>query len=310
MHCAKLGAEWFGRVRWWRGSGLRMMPTFPPPPLSFRTAGFPQYGWKVGLSGSVFPRVAPIKPAPGIPGVPRRFASALRALRGHTLCSALRQNSEPGGALPYEELAPLPQRSSLRSGFCCPSPSTLIRPHPPRSRAHPNFTALRLIRDAFAVLVRLGDPRVVPCFRYVLLLDMPSSTTTGSPLVAYAQFLHQQRWPSPRVEWLGTPKYPIIRFRWDENFVASMVHCLQPHSLRPVESLAPLADLTGYFSQPTGAFTSGLSTSRSPFPPPGMTTVATEQVPPVGLSPTGLPASIAAPTPSTYETFIHYTLPV
>jgi signal transduction histidine kinase len=25
-------------------SGLRMMPTFPPSPLSFRTAGFPQYG--------------------------------------------------------------------------------------------------------------------------------------------------------------------------------------------------------------------------------------------------------------------------
>src|SRR6266403_225171 len=24
------------RVRWWRGSGLRMMPTFPPPPLSVR----------------------------------------------------------------------------------------------------------------------------------------------------------------------------------------------------------------------------------------------------------------------------------
>jgi hypothetical protein len=25
-------------------SGLRMMPTFPPSPLSFRTVGFPQYG--------------------------------------------------------------------------------------------------------------------------------------------------------------------------------------------------------------------------------------------------------------------------
>ena len=29
-------------------TGLRMMPTFPSPPLSFRTAGFPQYGWKAG----------------------------------------------------------------------------------------------------------------------------------------------------------------------------------------------------------------------------------------------------------------------
>src|SRR5437588_10727541 len=44
------GPKWVGRVRWWRGSGLRMMPTFPPPPLSFRTASFPQYGSKVGTS--------------------------------------------------------------------------------------------------------------------------------------------------------------------------------------------------------------------------------------------------------------------
>jgi hypothetical protein len=29
-------------------TGLRMMPTFPSSPLKFRTAGFPQYGFKVG----------------------------------------------------------------------------------------------------------------------------------------------------------------------------------------------------------------------------------------------------------------------
>jgi hypothetical protein len=27
---------------------LRMMPTLPRPSLSFRTAGFPRYGWKAG----------------------------------------------------------------------------------------------------------------------------------------------------------------------------------------------------------------------------------------------------------------------
>src|SRR5712664_2609868 len=36
-------------------SGLRMMPTFPRSPLSFRTAGFPQYGWKAGFSDGAFP---------------------------------------------------------------------------------------------------------------------------------------------------------------------------------------------------------------------------------------------------------------
>ena len=36
-------------------TGLRMMPTFPRSPLSFRAAGFPQYGWKAGVSGGTFP---------------------------------------------------------------------------------------------------------------------------------------------------------------------------------------------------------------------------------------------------------------
>ena len=36
--------------------GLRMMPTFPSPPLKFRTAGFPQYGFKAGISDKAFPK--------------------------------------------------------------------------------------------------------------------------------------------------------------------------------------------------------------------------------------------------------------
>ena len=47
-------------------TGLRMMPTFPRSPLSFRTAGFPQYGWKAGLSGGAFPSPDQLKPAPGV----------------------------------------------------------------------------------------------------------------------------------------------------------------------------------------------------------------------------------------------------
>jgi hypothetical protein len=41
----------------------------------------------------------------------------------------------------------------------------LLRPHPPVSRAHRDFTALRLIHDAFAVRERLGCPRDLPYFR-------------------------------------------------------------------------------------------------------------------------------------------------
>src|SRR3954451_1676347 len=58
-------------------TGLRMMPTFPRSPRSFRTAGFPQYGWEAGLSGGGFPGRQRLKPAPGIhlltPGLPSPF---------------------------------------------------------------------------------------------------------------------------------------------------------------------------------------------------------------------------------------------
>jgi hypothetical protein len=300
------GPMWVGRVRWWRGSGLRMMPTFPPPPLSFRTAGFPQYGWKVGLSGSAFPHVAQVKPAPGIPCASRRFASALRALRSHTLRPALCRNNELGSTLPCEELSPLPKRPSLRSGFYCPSPSTLNRPHPSHSRAHPAFAAWRFIRDAFAVLMRLGDPRVVPCFHCTFLLGMPSSTTAGNPLAVCAQFLRQRRLPSPESERLGSPKFPHHPLPMGRIFAASLVR----YALRPVGLLASLADPTGYLSRLSEAFTPGLSSSRSPFSPPGITTVATEQAPPMGLSPIGTSASIAAPDPLSYDFCIHYTSPV
>ena len=54
-----------------------MMPTFPSPPLKFRTAGFPRYGSKAGLSDEAFPA--------------GWFAIVLRALGGHQLFPALGQ---------------------------------------------------------------------------------------------------------------------------------------------------------------------------------------------------------------------------
>ena len=184
------GPMWVGRVRWWRGSGLRMMPTFPPPPLSFRTAGFPQYGWKVGLSGSAFPRVAQVKPAPGMPCAACRFASAFRALRCLASRSALCRNLEPGGAPPCEELSPLPQRPSLRSGFYCPSPSTLIRPHPSHSRAHPDFAGTAVytgcLRCACSSMPR--RPTTGSELSLMVFRNMSSSETTGNSSAALAQY--------------------------------------------------------------------------------------------------------------------------
>ena len=87
--------------------------------------------------------------------------------------------------------AALPQGPSLRSGFFCPDPSTLIRPHPPHSQAQRDFTALQLIRPVFAVRCRLGDPRLVPSFHCPFFLIMSSSSTPGSLAAACTQFLHR-----------------------------------------------------------------------------------------------------------------------
>ena len=48
-------------------TGLRMMPTFPLPPLKFRTAGFPRYGFKASLSAGACPSDDRVKLTPSIP---------------------------------------------------------------------------------------------------------------------------------------------------------------------------------------------------------------------------------------------------
>ena len=107
-------------------------------------------------------------------------------------------------------------------GLGRPSPSSLSRPHPPHSRAHPDFTAWRLIRDAFAVRERLGDPRVVPGFHCSFLPGMPSSPTPGSPTSIYSR-TSMPTWPSPNDHRLGTPDIPAIRSTRGSHFVASLV---------------------------------------------------------------------------------------
>jgi hypothetical protein len=156
---ARVFHSWSGKAM--ARTGLRMMPTFPSPPLKFRTAGFPQYGFKVGLSEGAFPARCPIV-------APLWFASLLRAPRFQTCSSPLGVGAVVRlSAAIRATVVALPQGSSLRSGLFCPGPSTLNRPHPPQWRAHLDFAALRFIRDALAVHVPLclGDPPLVLSFR-------------------------------------------------------------------------------------------------------------------------------------------------
>src|SRR5439155_781290 len=68
----------------------------------------------------------------------------------------------------------------------------LLRPHPPVSRARCDFTAQPLIRSAFAVRERLGDPRNLPYFhcRTVHTCRRPyaGGSTTALPLCSPSRY--------------------------------------------------------------------------------------------------------------------------
>ena len=169
----------------------------------------------------------------------------------------------------HEVGSPQPQGSSLLPELCCLEPSSLNRPHPPHSWAHRIFTAWRLIRDAFAVRERLGDPRVVPSFRCTFLPDMPPSPTPGSSehrivQVHDADVVFAQGTRARHSRYLHNP------FHVGVHFGAALVHnCYGLSGCSP-----PRTDLTGIRFQPQEAFTSRLSTERSPLPSLDMTTTS------------------------------------
>ena len=215
-------------------TGLRMMPTSPSSPLKFRTAGFPRYGFKAGLSGGAFPRDVHVS---------RRMVCV------HPACPPLANTESPfcaGGVARVNTAmravcTALPQGPSLRSGFCCPGPSSLTRPHPPHLRAHHDFAARRFIRDAFAVLLprrpTSGSVLSLPVpSRHAVLYD-PGELTgdlrpTASPMtLAFASSGHARR----------SQVLPPSVSSGSLDFGASLVHLL----LRPVGLLASLTDPTG-----------------------------------------------------------------
>ena len=186
---------------------------------------------------------------------------------------------------------PPPQGSSLGSGLYCPGPSSLNRPHPPHSQAHRDFTAWRLIRDAFAVRERRGDPRVVPGFRCSFLPDMPSSTTPGSSDIVCPD-LTMPTWPSPRANRLGTPNTPAIRFTRALDFVASLVRFR--YGLPGCSP--PWTDRTGT-AQPSEGFYFQASDGSVTLPAAGYDYNIDWTPLLAGLAPAGMAASLAALQP-------------
>src|SRR4029077_5870386 len=170
--------------------------------------------------------------------------------------------------------------------FKCPGPFSLNRPHPPHSRAHRDFTVW-LIRDAFAVRERLGDPRVVPSFRCTFFPGMPSPATPGNPNTVSSR---QRCRHGLRRESTGSalPMIPqsVSRGRCISGLLSSHIRYGLPGCSPPCTDQTDI--------QPPGAFTSRLSTGRSPFPLLDMTTTATGPPLLAGLSPARMTASFAA----------------
>ena len=182
----------------------------------------------------------------------------------------------------------------------CPGPSSLSRPHPPHSWARCNFPAVPVIRNAFAVRERLGDPRVVPCFRCPLFPDMPSSMPPECSSAACSQ-----SYSSPTTMDFANvcmarrarlPRHPLragILFRGLLVRLRSWTFATACPFARPPDGSDRCAGAPAH--KPTRTFTSALSSGWSPFLTADMTTALPGRATPAGLSPARTSASIAAP---------------
>ena len=124
-----------------------------------------------------------------------QFAVVLRAPRCPRLIRVLCRGTVRAGAPSFERLLPLYPRGP-RSG-----PGSSVPVHPrliglilPRLQAHSDFTAFRLIPDAFAVHTAPMRPSSGSTLSLPFLLDMPSSTTPGrsQPVCSRLRFLLEE----------------------------------------------------------------------------------------------------------------------
>ena len=214
-------------------TGLRMMPTFPSSPLRFRTAGFPQYGSKAGLSDGTCPCGASIASLGLRPSFVSPVASILprsvSRLVAHATPPCERFDRPTPGAL-----APVRVIVS-RSIITYSAPSALLADTPQFPRRAGYMRRLRC-----AGWCRPRPPASSSELSLPFLLSMSPSTPPESPPTARTQsssagfaFVH----PSLDSA-LSTPHFnPLhVEFTFGVSRFA--------HSLQPAELLASLADLT------------------------------------------------------------------
>jgi hypothetical protein len=185
-------------------SGLRMMPTFPLPSLKFRTAGFPQYGFKAGWSDKAFPCDATLASN----SLPASFV-LLASLVGSPFCAG---GTLCAGTPPFERLLPLyPRGPRSGPGSSAPVHPRLIGPILPTRRRIPTSPLCGLYQMPSLYTLRLGDLRMVPRFRCPSFLTCRPLRPRGDRN-RFVPDLRFRRRPSPCYERLGSPDNPAIRF--------------------------------------------------------------------------------------------------
>ncbi len=211
--------------------GLRMMPTSPSPPLKFRTAGFPQYGFKASLSGRAFPDGSGLKPTPGIHASPfglhRPFA---RFRNGHADPARCPDPTVFPRAAVREARPPYPRGPWLRSEFCCLGPSSLLRPHPPVSQARGDFTTYRLYAAPSLCGSASATHETFPTFPAVLSMRAVDLTPVGPrPLPVVPGPRCQASSSYHRVATHESPSLPAIPDGVVDFGAASFASCCGPH---------------------------------------------------------------------------------
>jgi hypothetical protein len=247
--------QWSGRTM--ARTGLRMMRTFPSSPLKFRTAGFPQCGFKAGVSAGTFPRkAATCRALPVCVPPPTAASVAFSAQCRSTLCAQAPpfkrlRRSTPGGLAPVRVLlsrsihtyaAPFDRLAGTARFRCLAAYTPCLRcTFPPRRPATGSALSPLILR-----------------LRGVRRLHTPSS-------------LHRRRWPSSLQYGLGTPVLPTNPFHVGAPFEASLrfaraTTCCFVHPPDGSDRISIL---------PSRIFTTGLPTVWSLTPSPVIATVAT-----------------------------------
>ena len=242
------------------------MPTFPLPPLKFRKAGFPRYGFKAGISGR-----------PSQQGLPRPSCSPAAIIVTPALC--------PGDALmapPCKQIAAYPRGPRSGPRYVVPVHPTYSAPSAPlagTSRFHRLAAYTRCLRCPHSHMPR--RPAIGSELSSMLFRNMSSSKTTANFSVAYTPSFTKNASLQLRITVSAFPLSSHSDSGEGVLFEASLrLACATTCCFA-----CPPVGADQICIQPTRTFTSGLPTVWSPAPSPDITTVPTGQFALAGLSP-------------------------